>query len=522
MTSAYRHTTKWLAIAPIALMLAFVLVPVLNIFSTSLRLDSFAILSATTTRNIVWFTTWQAFISTAIVLVIASPIAAVIANFKFIGRRALISLVSVPFILPTVVVGAAFLELLPRSIHRSALAIIIAHVYFNVGLAVRIISSRWQQIHPQLDDAARTLGASTIRTFLTITLPLLKRSFISAGLLVFLMCFTSYGVVRILGGPARSTIETEIYFRAMQLGDVSGALVLSILQLVVVGILIFLITNIGKAKASPKFGQTVYSRMHHPRSSRQKLLVATVAITTAVAVVTPLMSVLHRSIYLGQRFDTSAWRSVLVDTEIFSSLLTSLRYAIFSIVVSSIVGLLGASAIVYGSSRYQFVNLITSIPIVLSAVTLGLGLIITFDVNPIDWRGSWLMMPIAHCLVAIPIVIRIISPVLRDLPNDLRDASRTLGATTWQMWRTIDLRIITPALITAAAIACAISLGEFGASSFLVRRNNETLPLTISRLLSRPGDNIQAQAYAISTLLIVVCIGIIALVDYRDSNERGV
>jgi thiamine transport system permease protein len=203
-------------------------------------------------------------------------------------------------------------------------------------------------------------------------------------------------------------------------------------------------------------------------------------------------------------------------------LLTSLRYAIFSIVVSSIVGLLGASAIVYGSSRYQFVNLITSIPIVLSAVTLGLGLIITFDVNPIDWRGSWLMMPIAHCLVAIPIVIRIISPVLRDLPNDLRDASRTLGATTWQMWRTIDLRIITPALITAAAIACAISLGEFGASSFLVRRNNETLPLTISRLLSRPGDSIQAQAYAISTLLIVVCIGIIAIVDYRDSNERGV
>lgn len=521
MINPYRSTSKWLAVVPVLLMLVFVVAPVSNIFITSLNFESFAIIARQTTRNTVWFTTWQAIVSTILVLLFALPIAAITANFEFFGRRALISLISVPFILPTVVVGAAFLELLPSTIHRSAFAIITAHIYFNFGLVVRVVSTRWQQIHPHLDDVARTLGASRTRLFLTVTLPLLKKSLLSAGLLVFLMCFTSYGVVRILGGPARSTIETEIYFRAMQLGDVSGALILSILQLIVVAILISLIMQFSRAK-SAEFAQTVYSRIRKPQNSAQILIVTLVAVTSTLVVILPLISIVRRSIFVGQQINFSIWRSIFTDAEIFKSLTTSLRYAVFTVVISTTIGLLGACATVYGSRRYRFVNLLTALPVVVSPVTLGLGLIITFDVDPIDWRGAWLMMPVAHCLVAVPIVMRIISPTIRDLPNGLRDASQTLGATTWQIWRTVDLRIIQPALVTAAAIACAVSLGEFGASSFLVRRNNETLPLTISRLLARPGEIIQAQAYAIATLLIVACIAIVGLVDHLGTNKRGI
>jgi len=523
---AYRRAAPWLAVVPVIGMMLFVVAPALNIFKMSLRFESLKILTTQTTRNVVWFTSWQAILSTILVLFVALPIAAITSNFKFVGRRALISLVSVPFILPAVVVGAAFLEILPGSLHRSSLAIIAAHVYFNVGLAVRIISTRWEQIHPYLDDAANTLGASTIRTFLTVTLPLLRTAIISASLLVFIMCFTSYGVVRILGGPARSTIETEIYFRAMQLGDVSGALIMSVLQILVIGALILLVTSTRRSKNrhsknSQKFGQSVYSRLRNPRSIAQKIFVITIASVSAVAVVAPLVSVATRSILLREKLDTTAWRSVLSDSTIFSSLMTSLRYALITVIISTTIGLLGACAVVYGGSRYKFVSVLTALPVVISAVTLGLGIIITFDVSPIDWRGAWLMMPLAHCLVAIPIVMRVISPVLRDLPSGLRDASRTLGASAWQMWRTIDLRIIRRALVTSAALASAVSLGEFGASSFLVRHNNETLPLTIARLLSRPGDLIQAQAYAIATVLIVACAGIIAVVDRLGTREPG-
>ncbi len=519
MITAYRSTSKWLAVLPVVAMLIFVVAPILNILKISLDFKSFAIITTPTTRNVVWFTTWQATISTILVILFALPIAAIIANFDFLGRRALISLISIPFILPTVVVAVAFLEFLPTTMHRSALAIIIAHTYFNFGLAVRIISTRWQQINRHLDDAASTLGASKTRLFLTVTLPLLKRSLQSAGLLVFLMCFTSYGVVRILGGPARSTIETEIYFRAMQLSDISGALVLSILQLIVVVFLIFLIAQFGIAK-STELGQMVYSRIRKPQTSHEKFLIALVALTSALVVLMPLISVVRRSILVGQNVNLSIWQSVFTDAEILKSLTTSVKYAAFTVVISTTIGLFGACAVIYGSARYRFLNLLTALPVVVSAVTLGLGIIVTFDVDPIDWRGAWLMMPIAHCLVAIPIVMRIVTPTIRDLPNGLHDASQTLGATTWQMWRTIDLKIIKPALVTAAAIACAVSLGEFGASSFLVRRDNETLPLIISRLLGRPGESIQAQAYAIATLLIVACVAIIGLVDHLGTEKH--
>jgi len=522
MIVAYRHSSKWLTVVPVIAMLVFVIAPVSNIFSMAIRFDSLAILATPTTRNVVWFTTWQAVVSTVLVLLFAIPIAAVTTNFKFTGRKMLISLVTLPFILPTVVVGAAFLELLPSTMHRSAVAIIVAHCYFNVGLAVRIIASRWQQIHPQLDDAARTLGASTLQTFLTVTLPLLRKSLISAGLVVFLLCFTSYGVVRILGGPARSTIETEIYFRAMQLGDVSGALVLSVLQLVVVSSLVFVMAHFTRAKVNQQFTQTVLSRNQSPRTLSQRMFIATVALTSTVAVIAPLISVLRRSIVVSERVNFSAWQSIFSDSEILASLMTSFKYAIITIIFSTIIGLSIACAVNYGSPRYQFLNLLTALPVVISAVSIGLGIIVTFDVSPIDWRGAWLIMPIAHCLVAVPIVVRIVSPVLRDLPNGLRDASQTLGATNWQLWRTIDLQIITPALITAAAIACAISLGEFGASSLLIRRDNQTLPLTISRLMARPGDLLQAQAYAIATLMIVVCVAIIVAIDHLGKTERRI
>jgi thiamine transport system permease protein len=94
-----------------------------------------------------------------------------------------------------------------------------------------------------------------------------------------------------------------------------------------------------------------------------------------------------------------------------------------------------------------------------------------------------------------------------------------LGATNWQVWRTIDFKIVRRAIIVAAAISAAVSLGEFGASSFLVRRNSETLPVTISRLLSRPGDILQSQGYALASLLIIFSIIVIFVIDKFSTTE---
>jgi len=201
-----------------------------------------------------------------------------------------------------------------------------------------------------------------------------------------------------------------------------------------------------------------------------------------------------------------------------NSLITSLGYAVVTILIATTIALLAASSLAY-NKNFRFISALTSLPILVSAVSIGLGIIVTFDTQPFNWRGSQMMLPIAHALVALPLAIRAITPVLNDIPDSLRQASSVLGANNWQVWRTIDFKIVRRAIIVAAAISAAVSLGEFGASSFLVRRNSETLPVTISRLLSRPGDILQSQGYALASLLIIFSIIVIFVIDKFSTTE---
>jgi ABC-type Fe3+ transport system permease subunit len=125
------------------------------------------------------------------------------------------------------------LAVLPSQLHYTAVAIVAAHAFFNIAVVVRVVGAQWEQLSLKLSEAARTLGVSPLRAFATITLPLLRGSITAASVVVGLFSFTSYGVVRVLGGPARSTIETEIYTRAVLIGDLPGALALSIGQMLV-------------------------------------------------------------------------------------------------------------------------------------------------------------------------------------------------------------------------------------------------------------------------------------------------
>ena len=472
-------------------------------------------------RNVVWFTTWQALASTTIALLIALPIAFCTANFKFKAQRLTTSLVSLPFILPSIVVGVAFLQILPNNLHRTAFALILAHTYFNFGFTSRLITARWLQIHPHLDDAARTLGASPFKLFTTLTMPLLSKAITNAALIVFTLCFTSYGVVRILGGPSRSTLETEIYFRAMQLGDVSGAMILSALQIIVITS-IFYATNKIYRNALDQPTRPTISRQRHFRTKTQRIATTVIIMSATGFAIAPVLAIAIKSVTTNSRFTTTAWRSIFTNHEIIQSLIKTLIYATLAMMIATLLGLLSACSIAYGNKKFRFISGLTALPIIISAVSIGLGIIITFDTQPFDWRGAQFMLPLAHALVALPLTLRIISPVLQAIPDSLRQASSVLGASPPQTWRNIDLKIIRRAVISAAAISAAVSIGEFGASSFLARRGAETLPITISRLLSRPGDSLQSQAFALATLLALFSIVIIFVIDslsnINDSN----
>ena len=513
MTTIYSRSRaiNWLAIAPIIFIFAFVVAPVLNIFVSSLHFESLNLLRTEAIRNVVWFTTWQSLVSTAFTLTVALPLAFVTANFKFKAQRITTSLISLPFILPSIVVGVAFLQILPNNFHRTAFALIFAHVYFNFGFASRLISARWLQIHPHLDDAARTLGASPLKLFRTLTLPLLSKAITNAALIVFTLCFTSYGVVRVLGGPSRSTLETEIYFRAMQLGDVSGAMLLSALQIVIIALLFVVTTKTSRKKFEQSTRPTI-TRQVSLQTRRQKIAITTIISSATAFAIVPVLAIAFKSINTDSRFTTSAWHAVFVNSEITRSIAKTFTYAVIAMSLATLLGLLSACSVAY-RNNFRFISGLTTLPIVISAVSIGLGIIITFDTLPFDWRGSQFMLPLAHALVALPLVMRIISPVLQAIPDSLRQASSVLGASPRQTWLNIDFKIIRRAAISAAAISATVSIGEFGASSFLARRGAETLPVMISRLLSRPGDSLQSQAFVLATLLVMFSLAIIFVID---------
>ncbi len=474
--------------------------------------------------GVLWFTLWQALVSTTLTLAIGFVPAYVLARYRFVGRRALLAIVTVPFMLPTVVVGAAFLALLPAEWHGTARAVIVAHVFFNIAVVVRLVGAMWVVLPTDLTAAARTLGASPAQVLLHVVLPLLRPSLWAAATVVFLFTFTSFGAVRLLGGSAHPTLEVEIVRRATQLGDVDGAAVLSILQLLALGAVVWWSARTQRGGALALSGS---SESRAARSRRERVGVSVTAVFIAVVMSLPLLVMASRSFRLGNRWTLTAWRT-LGDTEVrpgvslgvdpIASLFTSLRFAVVAASISIVVGGLAALAIATARRYGALLDIGLMLPLGTSAVTVGLGLLITFDTAPFDWRARWWLVPLGHALVAIPFVVRALLPVLRAIPADQRAAAATLGASPARAWMAIDVRRVLRPLIAASGLAAAISLGEFGATTLLSRAGIETMPIAIARLLGRAGELPRAQAFALATMLLVVTA--VVIVGVISAAER--
>jgi thiamine transport system permease protein len=180
----------------------------------------------------------------------------------------------------------------------------------------------------------------------------------------------------------------------------------------------------------------------------------------------------------------------------------SLRFAAVATVIAVVVG--GCAAVALASSRRRGLDAVIALPLGVSAVTVGFGFLISLDHPPVDLRSSWWLVPIAQALVAIPFVVRLMTPVLRAIDPRLREAAATLGASPLRVWREVDLPIVARAVLVAAGFAFAISLGEFGATVFLVRPDTPTLPVLVYRLLGQPGPLNFGAAMAASVILMAL------------------
>jgi len=387
-------------------------------------------------------------------------------------------------------------------------------------VVVRLVGAMWSVLPVDLTAAARTLGASEPQVLRHVVLPLLRPGLLAASTVVFMFTFTAFGTVRILGGPGTTTVEAEVVRRATQLGDVGGAAVLSMLQLLVLALVAWQ-SNRLQRRAAFTFATGATT---HPRRGRHRQIVYFTAAATATVMLVPITALVARSFRLGGQWSLTAWRT-LGRTEIrpgigfgvdpLASLSVSLRFAAVAVVIAVTLGTLAALAITAAQRAGRLLDLGVMLPLGTSAVTVGLGMLITFDSDPYDWRAKWWLIPLGHALVATPFVVRSLLPVLRSIPGDLRAAAATLGASPLRAWWHIDVRRILAPAARCSGLAAAISLGEFGATTFLTRSGRETMPIAIARLLARTGDIPRAQGFAMASMLLFVTVLILVVTDAR-------
>ncbi|MFJ2650637.1 ABC transporter permease [Streptomyces sp. NPDC087420] len=497
------------------------------------------VLSRPDILGVLWFTTWQALASTALTLVVALPGAYVFARFDFPGKQLLRAVVTVPFVLPTVVVGTAFLALLGRGglldelwgvrLDTTVWAILLAHVFFNYAVVVRTVGGLWSQLDPRQEEAARVLGASRLAAWWRVTLPALGPAVAAAALMVFLFTFTSFGVVQILGGPAYSTLEVEIYRQTAQLLDLPTAAVLTLVQFAAVGaILAVHAWTVRRRETALRLVDPALTA-RRPKGPGQWTLLLCVLGVVLVLILLPLGVLVERSFdgpggygFAFYRALTSVGSGGTFLVPPLDAVRNSLEYAVVATAIALLVGGLAAAALTRRAGRLvRGFDALLMLPLGVSAVTVGFGFLITLDKPPLDLRASWILVPLAQALVGVPFVVRTMLPVLRAVDGRLREAAAVLGASPLRAWREVDLPLVRRALLVAAGFAFAVSLGEFGATVFIARPDRPTLPVAVARLLGRPGELNYGQAMALSTVLMAVCAVSLLVLERIRTDRSG-
>ncbi len=482
-------------------------------------------------RGIAWFTLWQAVVSTVLTFIVATPLTILVARYRFRGRQLLRALVTVAFVVPTTVAGAAFTAvlgprgLIPGGLDRSVTAILLAHVFFNLAVVVRVVGASAERLGPTSSDAAATLGATRWQRGRHVTLPLLAPAIWSAAAIVFLFTFTSLGVVLILGDAGTATLEVEILRRTRDMLDLSTAAVLATVQLVAVAGALVVSARFQERLSVRQRGVSEH-RATRPLDRPGRLLLGVSVAIVGVLQGLPLAMLALRSVRGPDGFTLVYLRALATDPRgstlsvaPLEALANTLVYGVSATLIALVIGSMAAWTIQRrGGGFAAGLDALLMLPLGTSAATLGFGFLVALDA-PIDLRTSPILVPIAHALVAVPFVVRTVTPVLRSIDERLREAAATLGASPAQAWREVDLPLVRRALATAATFAFAISAGEFGATIFIARADRPTLPLAIYRLLGRPGDLQVGQAMALSTLLLLLVGGLVLATELRRDGS---
>lgn len=505
------------------------------------------VFGASRTWRIIGLTFAQAALGTLGAVLLGVPGAYVLYCRTFPGRALVRAVVTVPFVLPTVVVGVAFRSLLATSgplgflgLDGTFTAIVLALVFFNYAVVVRTVGGLWERLDPRTAQAARALGATPARAFLTVTLPALGPALASAASVVFLFCATAFGVVLVLGGLRFGTVETEIWIQTTQFLNLRAASVLSVVQLVVVaGALV----AFSRARATRERALTLHGNparstplrlTRRGRPGADLLPAAVTAVVVGVLLLAPILTLVLRSLRTPHGWGLDHYRALgstggdnALTVTVWEATANSLRIAVDATLIAVLMGVLVALVVsrrprsTAGRRAAAWLDGAVMLPLGVSAVTVGFGFLIALNHPPLDLRSSPVLIPIAQAIVAMPLVVRTVLPVLRAIDPRQRQVAAVLGATPLRVLATVDGPYLVRSLGLAIGFAFAVSLGEFGATSFLSRPDRPTLPVVVFRLIGQPGALNQGMALAAAVVLALLTATVMALAERLRGEHAG-
>ena len=501
-------------------------------------------------RRIFFFTFFQALLSTLLSLIAGLPGGWLLSHVSFPGKKLIKALTTIPFILPSILVVLGFILFWGRqgvinsllrdimNTDRTVLdllysfkAILLAHVFYNFPIALRLTASWWEGFSENQTDAAGTLGASRFRIFFTITLPQLLPGLMSAASLIFLYCFMSFAVILVLGGgPRYSTMEVEVYRLIKYSLDFGKG---GALALVETAATLFITYFYIRSERRNLHTVSVIrkKRKWHTLKRAEKSASMVYLLFVFIIILGPILAVVTQS-FLAQKTRTGQavfslkWYSQMLSPPgsvsgtalLAESIRNSLGIASAALVVSLLLGAYTAWVLArYKMKNPEFTESLIMMPMGVSSVVLGIGYLwlqrfgLFRGIPPV---GSIIL---AHSVIALPFVLRSLTPSMRRISQNILDAASLMGAGGWKRFITVELPLVRPGLITGGAFAFAISLGEINATLILSEAGITTIPIAILRLI---GTYKFFPACALGTILIGICLGAFILIDAFEGWEN--
>lgn len=431
------------------------------------------------------FSLLQSFLSASLSVLLAIPVSRALARRRFRGRAILITLLGAPFILPVIVAVMGLLAVFGRSGILSDLlalfglppvqiyglhGVVLAHVFFNLPLATRILLQAWQDIPAERFRLAASLNLRGWQSFRVLEAPMLIRALPGAWLVIFALCLSSFAVVLVLGGgPKATTIELAIYQAFRFDFDLARAAMLAMVQTVLVGIVALVALRHDAGQALGGGLDRVVQRWDASTAVARALDAFALVLATAFLILPIAMLV---------------WDGLQGLLHLPSQVWAALRISLIVALGSTALCLALAVPIALGAVRHPRLEAVGLLGIVSSPLVLGTGLFLMIHpfANPIDL--AFAVTTLVNALMALPFALRVLVPALRQSEADFGRLADALDLRGWARLRYLLLPRARRPLGFAAGLTAALSMGDLGVIALFADPNRATLPLQMFRLMS--------------------------------------